>query len=127
MVVYFRSIFVKMPEDQKLNRQVATKNGGVDVVDLIRTLRNDLIKDFLDERFLLEYLQNQYNQIELSRVKLEFIKKDLKQLLISPVDLEHYKPIIDDFNTNESFSLSEGNEVHFYREIEKILKRFLFT
>jgi hypothetical protein len=33
------------------------------ILDLIRNLRNDLIKDFLDERFLKEYLANTYGII----------------------------------------------------------------
>ena len=49
-------------------------------VDLIQKLRNDLLKDFLDERFLKEYIAHQFNIRELSNIKVEFIKKDLKEL-----------------------------------------------
>jgi hypothetical protein len=116
-----------MPEQQKVEKPQVPETGEVDVVDKIRNLRNELVKDFLDDRFLLEYLQTRYNQIDISRVKIEFIRKDLKQLLISPVDLQHYKAIIEDFRANESFSLSEGNESYFYKEVESVLKKHLYT
>ena len=63
-----------------LNTQWTDEN----IIDLVRKLRNDLIKDFLDERMLNEYMATQFRVKDLSPVKLEFIKKELKELLISP-------------------------------------------
>jgi hypothetical protein len=99
---------------------------SVDIIDVIRKLRNDLVKDFLDERNLITYLSAQFRVIELSAIKIEFIKKDLKNLLIAPVDLNWYQPIIDDYNTTGSASLSEGNEKLFYKEIEMVLKKYIY-
>jgi len=62
----------------------------------------------------------------LSAVKVEFIKKDLKNFLIAPVDVVWYKPIIDDFKETGSAALSEGNEKLFYKEIESVLKRYIY-
>jgi hypothetical protein len=56
------------------------------IIDLIRKVRNDLIKDFLDERFLHQYVETNYNIKGLSPVKVEFIKANLKELLITPVE-----------------------------------------
>jgi hypothetical protein len=100
---------------------------AVDIIDVIRKLRNDLIKDFLDERNMILYLSEQFRIMDLSHVKLEFIRKDLKQLLIMPVDTTWYKPVIDDFYRTGSAALTEGNEKLFYKEIEEILKRYLFS
>lgn len=99
---------------------------SVDIVDIIRRLRNELVKDFLDERVLLEYLSTQYKIMELSRVKVEFIKGDLHRLLIAPVDMEWYKPILDDYQASGSAALTEGNERLFYKEIEGILKKYMY-
>ena len=96
------------------------------IVDLIRKMRNDLIKDFLDERFLLEYLSGSYRVRELNNVKLELIKHDLKEMLINPVNVAHYAPLINLIRETGSASLSSGNEELFYKEIESILKRFLY-
>lgn len=99
---------------------------SVDIIDVIRKLRNDLIKDFLDERNLIVYLSEQFRVMELSAIKVEFIKRDLKNLLIAPVDINWYKAIIDDYHTTGSASLSEGNEKLFYKEIETVLKNYIY-
>ena len=103
-----------------------TKTESIDIVSVIQKLRNDLIKDFLDERTLVAYLSQQYKIMELSSVKVEFIKADLKRLLSAPIDLDWYKPILDDFKTTGSAALSEGNEKLFYKEIEGVLKKFIY-
>jgi hypothetical protein len=108
------------------NTVINTKWSDENIIDLIRQLRNDLIKDFLDERYLKEYLSNKYNMRELSNVKVEFIKKELKELLIAPVNTPHYHPIIEQIKTTESASLSEGNEQLFYKELENIFKKYIY-
>jgi hypothetical protein len=104
-----------------------TENEAMDILDVIRRLRNDLVKDFLDERNMIRYLSEQYRVHEISSVKMEFIKRDLKNLLIAPVDKEWYRSIIDEFHESGSAALSEGNEKLFYKEIEKILKKYLYS
>lgn len=99
---------------------------SVDIIDVIRKLRNDLVKDFLDERNLIAYLSEQFRIMELSAIKIEFIKRDLKNLLIAPVDIAWYQPIVDDYHATGSASLSEGNEKLFYKEIETVLKKYIY-
>lgn len=103
-----------------------TTSQSVDIIDVIRKLRNDLIKDFLDERNLIVYLSEQFRVMELSAIKVEFIKRDLKNLLIAPVDINWYKAIIDDYHATGSASLSEGNEKLFYKEIETVLRNYIY-
>src|SRR5688572_29555020 len=105
---------------------LTTSGETIDIVDVIRKLRNDLIKDFLDERVLITYLSEQFRIMELNKVKIEFIKGDLQRLLIAPVNMEWYKPILDDFQTTGSAALTEGNEKLFYKEIEGVLKKFIY-
>jgi len=114
-----------------MEKTVQTNNYGevklgseVDIVELITKLRNDLIRDFLDERFLKEYFQTKYHIADISNVKVEFIKKELKDLYLSPVNTEHYKPLIDEIQTNDRTSLAEGNEQLFYKEIESIFYKY---
>lgn len=96
------------------------------IIDLVRKLRNDLIKDFLDERHLKEYVDQQFKVRDLSPVKVEFIKKDLKELIIAPVNLNHYGPLINQIRLTDSAALTEVNEQLFYKEVEGILKRYLY-
>jgi len=116
-----------MPSDMSNpNTFSTTENEATDIVDVIRKLRNDLIKDFLDERTLAAYVADQYKIADLSPIKVEFIKGELKKMLIAPVDVAWYKPILDDFQATGSAALSEGNEKLFYKEIENMLKRFIY-
>jgi hypothetical protein len=96
------------------------------IIDLIRKLRNDLIKDFLDERHLKEYLDQQFRIRDLSIIKVEFIKRDLKELLISPVNVNHYESVINQIKTTDSAAITESNEQFFYKEVETILKRYIY-
>lgn len=96
------------------------------IIDLVRKLRNDLIKDFLDERHLKEYADQQFRVRDLTPVKIEFIKKDLKELMIAPVNLNHYAPLINQIRLTDSAALTEVNEELFYKEVEGVLKRYLY-
>ena len=98
----------------------------IDTIDGVRKLRNDLIKDFLDERILITYLSAQFRITDISNVKIELIKADLQRHLIAPVDLEWYKTIIEDFKTSGSTALTEENEKLFYKEIEGVLKKYIY-
>ncbi|HEU5146830.1 MAG TPA: hypothetical protein VFT90_08950 [Chryseosolibacter sp.] len=97
------------------------------ILDLVRKLRNDLIKDFLDERHLKAYLLDQFRVTELSNVKIEFIKKDLKELLISPVNTNHYQQLIEQIRATDSAGITETNEPLFYKELELIFKKYIFA
>jgi hypothetical protein len=96
------------------------------ILDLVRKLRNDLIKDFLDERFLKEYLGEHFRVRELSQIKIEFIKKELKELLILPVNTAHYEQLINQIKLTDSAALTETNEKLFYRELEGIFKKYIY-
>ena len=95
-------------------------------IDLIQKLRNDLLKDFLDERFLKEYIAHQFNVRELSNIKVEFIKKDLKELFAAPIDKVHYDPLLSNLRETESAALENGNDQLFYTDIEKVLRRYVY-
>lgn len=96
------------------------------IFELVRKLRNDLIKDFLDERHLKIYLANQFRLNDLSNIKIQFIKKDLKELLISPVNTHHYQGLIEQIRETDSAAISETNEPLFYKELEQIFKRYMY-
>jgi hypothetical protein len=96
------------------------------ILDLIRNVRNDLIKDYLDERNLIIYFESRYNIHDLTPVKIEFIKRDLREHLIAPVNVEHYKSIFDTIRESGSAALSEGNEQLFYKDLENIFRNYTF-
>jgi hypothetical protein len=94
-------------------------------VDLIQKIRNDLVKDFLDERFMREYLAERYHVRELSNVKVEFIKKELKELLQVPLDQVHYDVLLTRLNETDATTLADGDDQLFYAEVDKVLRRYM--
>jgi len=94
-------------------------------IDLIQKIRNDLVKDFLDERFMKEYLAEHYHVRELSNVKVEFIKKELKELLLVPLDESHYNALLTRLKETDATSLADGDDQLFYAEIERVLRRYV--
>lgn len=96
------------------------------IINLIRDMRNELIKDYLDERNLRTYFASRYNVQDLSAVKIEFIKRDLREYLIAPVNVMHYKTIFDTIHESDSAALSEGNEQLFYKDLENIFRNYTY-
>jgi hypothetical protein len=103
----------------------AIKQSPESNIELIQKLRNDLVKDFLDERFLKEYLAERYHVREMSNVKVEFIKKELKELLQLPLDQVHYEALLTRLKETDATTLEDGEEHLFYAEIEKVLRRYV--
>jgi hypothetical protein len=96
------------------------------VIDLVRQVRNDLVKDFLIKDNAQNYFAEHYNK-PLSIIKLEFLRRDLSELLISPVDLVHYSSLIKEIRETNSASLSKGNNDElFYRELELIFDKYKY-
>jgi len=95
-------------------------------IEFIRKLRDDLLKDFLDERYIKEYLSLHYNVKELSNIKIEFIKKEVKELLLAPVDRQHYESLLKSMEDFEGAASVEGDHHLFYAEIETVLMRYLY-
>jgi hypothetical protein len=95
------------------------------IIDLVRGVRNDLIKDFLDKKNVEFYFSEQYNT-SISAIKIEFLLRDLKELLVSPVDLVHYAALIKEIKENNSAGLSNGNKDLFYKELEIIFDKYRF-
>ncbi len=95
------------------------------IIDLIRIHRNAIITGFLIDENLLDYFKNQYD-LKLSPRKKEFLKKDLKHLLISPVDLVHYSGLIKEMHESAKSSLDAKSEEFIYLELQIIFKKYCY-
>jgi hypothetical protein len=103
----------------------ATKLTPEGAIDIIRQVRNDLIKDFLSDDKLLHYFISEYKK-HLSKINLEFLKRELKELLIAPVDLSHYASLIKTICELDSASPANGNRSIFYKDLEKIFIKYKY-
>ncbi len=93
------------------------------IIDLIRTVRNELITDFLKDDILNNYYQTKFNKT-LSAVKREFFKRDLHELLQSPVDLVHYSKLITYIRETGTAALARENAQFFYDDLDRVISRY---
>jgi hypothetical protein len=105
------------------SRNTETKISTERIIDLVREVRNGLIRDFLQDENLTSYFKEQYNK-ELSQIKLEFLKRDLKELMLSPMDLPHYSLLIKQVQEQNSAAIASANHGLFYKELEMIFKKY---
>ncbi|HTJ48237.1 MAG TPA: hypothetical protein VL443_02205 [Cyclobacteriaceae bacterium] len=95
------------------------------IIDLVRQIRNDLIKGFLSGDNIQDWFVRHYEK-PISKIKKEFLARDLQELLIMPVDLAHYASLIKEIMETNTANISKGNEGLFYQEIEKIFEKYKY-
>ncbi len=108
-----------LPDSRHTENKISTER----IIDLVKEVRNGLIRDFLQDESLKTYFAQQYSK-ELSQIKAEFLKRDLKELLNSPVDLAHYAQLIKQMQELNTASISTSNYELFYKELEGIFKKY---
>lgn len=96
-----------------------------DIIEYVRTQRNSLIKSLLQDDALKAYLLEQYKITELSRVKLEFIKRALQNLLIEPVDLAHYSKFILDMKGAQDLHVPDQHRALFHQNVHATIRNYL--
>ena len=95
------------------------------IIELVRDRRNELIGKLLHTDGLNHFLKETFGVTEISLVKQEFIKRALKELELSPIDLSHYGQIILEIRKTGSLIISSNNERLFYLDIANSIKNYL--
>jgi hypothetical protein len=98
------------------------------IVERIRSNRNDIVKDFLDERNIRSYYADRYHLNDIESPKVHAIKSDLKELLDTPVDTVHYNSLIQQMKQAGMVSLDnvDINPDLYLKEIQKIFLKHMF-
>jgi hypothetical protein len=109
-----------------MDQTLLEKQKGDTVLDIILTARNDLIKDFLDERYLRAHFATRFSIQELSNRKVEFIKKSLMEKLHEPLDEKHYQRLIDDLRDSGLSEITEGEDQLIHKDLEMIFRNYTF-
>jgi hypothetical protein len=106
--------------DNSLIRTSIEKN-----IEEVKKLRDNKIKSLLRTPDLMMFLEEHYNTVAISLVKLEFLKRDLKELLSSPLDLVYYSAAIrqikeQGYQMQDCFLLIDN-------EAKKIIEKYGFA
>lgn len=106
-----------------LRDQIAPPGSVDSIIESLREARDKQIEDLLTEPGLARYLEAHYRIPLLSRVKSEFLRRDLVTLLQSPLDLVHYAPLIRELKSNNSLPI----DLHpcFHSELDSLFQKYI--
>lgn len=79
---------------EKEHTAKGTKISIENIIADIRKVRDSLATSLINDSFLLAFVEEHFDTFSLGSVKLEFIKRDLKELHNSSLDLAHYSTLI---------------------------------
>lgn len=95
------------------------------IIEVIKQARDKRIEALIGEYGLKSFLEEHYDTIAISAIKEEFLKRDLKELHYSALDLAHYSALIK--LAKESGSLAQIQEhILFYEELKTIFNKYGF-
>ena len=81
--------------EKKYSLQESSPQVSIDkIILMIRSTRDRQIGELIKDSFLMSFLEEHYDTFAISAVKKEFLKRDLKELQNSSLDLAHYSSLI---------------------------------
>jgi predicted oxidoreductase len=101
-------------ESQKIRLDVIIEN--------IRKARDQRVQKLLNDSALMTFLEEHYNTVAVSAVKLEFLKRDLQGILNTSLDLAHYSSLIKRMKEANT-SIVEVNHPLFLLELNSFFKK----
>jgi len=88
--------------------------------------RNAIIGPLLTDAARLKiYLKNKLRVNGVSDVKLEFVRRGMRVLADSPIDLVYYSDVIMDLKRRNSLTINEEQNRLFHIEIKKAIENYL--
>ena len=91
------------------------------IAESIRAVRDQTIVELLSESKLMPLLKEHFKTVAISKVKLEFLRRDLKELKNSSLDLGNYSSLIR--KMKESSSIAPPNHPLFFVELKSVFEK----
>src|SRR5258708_6950128 len=95
------------------------------IVENIRNSRDHQLNELLKETPLMAFLEEHYGIIAINKVKLEFIRRDLKELQNSSLDLAHYSSLIKLMKGANTITVDVNHPV-FLLDLKSLFKKYNF-
>lgn len=95
------------------------------IIANIRNSRNQLITSVISDAGIKSFLEAHFDSFEISRVKSEFLKRDLKELQNSQLDLVHYAALIR-LMKEQNKEIPIENYPLFIDELKTVFKKYGF-
>lgn len=106
--------------------ETSIRRSGDNSIEVVLAYRNSLINSLLEPETLNQFLLREYSVDSPSAIKLEFIKRALKELNASPVDLSHYGHLILEIKRSGEVVITDHHQKLFHQDIEKAIQNYLF-
>lgn len=98
---------------------------GDEVIEVVKDTRNEIIGKLLNTEALNSFLSEHCHIENVSNIKLEFIKRSLKELAASPVDLSHYASLILDIRRTGSMTFKAEGDALFLDDIKNAIRSYI--
>jgi len=109
--------------------KVQNHSGAVISIELIisniKSTRDLLVKNLLNDQGISAFLENYFETFVISPVKKEFLRRDLKELQNSNLDLVHYAALIRQMKDESNYTPDPANCL-FSEECIKIFRKYGF-
>lgn len=89
------------------------------ITELLRDFRNTIIKGLLVDENLIHYVNRRYH-VQLTPVKIAFLKKELQELSLTAIDLVHYSKMITEMKDTVTIT----SDTLFHDELHPIFKKY---
>ncbi len=99
--------------------------GSMDqIIASIRRHRDRQIDELVKESNLMTFLEHYYDSVFISKVKKEFLLKDLIELKKSSLDLSHYSSLIKQMKDTTTFTVNPSHKT-FLSELQNIFQKYV--
>jgi hypothetical protein len=99
--------------------------GSMDrIIASIRSYRDRQIDELMIEPNLVAFLEHYYDTVVISKVKKEFLLKDLIELKKSSLDLSHYSSLIKRMKDTTTFTVNTSHK-SFLSELQNIFQKYV--
>ena len=95
------------------------------VISMIRAARDRQIDELTKDAALLSFLEEHYETFAISAVKKEFLKRDLKELQNSSLDLAHYSSLIKQMK-EAAAAIELTNHPLVLQELKRLFQKYGF-
>jgi hypothetical protein len=105
-----------------MESQKATHEPTTQIIHSIEELRNERIAKLLRGDDLNAFIGQYYEVAALSKIKLEFLRRDLMELLHAPLDLVHYSSLIREVKDK---GINPEDSPLFLNELDLIFQKYI--
>lgn len=95
------------------------------IAENIRNVRDQSIDELLIESKLMHFIEAHFNTVAISKVKLEFLRRDLRELKSASLDLAHYSSLIKKMKESNSI-IPDNNHPSFLIELKTLFEKHGF-